>query len=168
MTVEYTVELIVGGRGPEGIRFTWMMDQDVSEVLLDLFDTDRNGVLSPAEVRRLEAHVNQEQGRSGFFTAITIDGEAVPTPAPQAFGAVVDQGRLRYQFTLPIRTKGAPHGTVDVTVDDPTYFAAFMLAPRNPVKISATGPFGAECRVVREKAAYTLDVVKCTYARRGQ
>jgi hypothetical protein len=95
MTVEYTVRVLVGVRGPEGIRFTWTVDRDVSEVLLDLFDADRNGVLSPGEIRRLEAHVTQEQGRSGFFTVITVDGEAVPTPAPQAFGATVDQGRLR-------------------------------------------------------------------------
>jgi ABC-type uncharacterized transport system substrate-binding protein len=125
-------------------------------------------VLSPAEIRRLEAHVNQEQGRSGFFTTITVDGEALPTPAPQAFAATVDQGRLRYQFVFPIRTKGAARGTIDVLVDDPTYFAAFMLAPGKPVKVTAAAPFVAECRVVKEKAAYTFDVVKCTYTRLGR
>jgi ABC-type uncharacterized transport system substrate-binding protein len=166
MTVEYTLELLVGRQGPEGIRLTWMIDRDASEVLLDLFDADRNGALSPAEVRRLEGHVRQEQGRSGFFTAITLDGEAVPTPAPQGFGATVEQGRLRYQFTLPIQ--GVRRGTVDVVVDDPNYFVAFMLAPGQPIKVTAAGPFVAECRVVREKAAYTIDVVKCTYTRRGQ
>lgn len=168
MTVEYTLELLVGSRGPEGIRLTWTIDRDVSEVLLDLFDTDRNGILSPTEVRGLEDHVRQEQGRSGFFTAITLDGESVPTPAPQSFGATVDQGRLKYRFILPIRGKGAARGTVDVVVDDPTYFAAFALAPGNPVKVTAAAPFVAECRVIREKAAYTFDVVRCTYTRRGR
>jgi ABC-type uncharacterized transport system substrate-binding protein len=166
MTVEYTLELLVGARGPEGIRLTWTIDRDVSEVLLDLFDADRNGRLSPAEVRRLEEHVRQEQGRSGFFTAITLDGESVPTPAPQGFVASVVHGQLTYRFTLPIRSKGAPRGTVDVVVDDPNYFVAFTLASGNPVKVVAAAPFGAECRIVREKAAYTFDVVKCTYARR--
>jgi hypothetical protein len=28
--------------------------------------------------------------------------------------------------------------------------------------------YRAECRVVREKAAYTVDVVRCTYTRRGR
>ena len=168
MTVEYTLELLVGPRGPEGLRFTWTIDRDVSEVLLDLFDTDRNGVLSPAEVRRLEAHVRQEQGRAGFFTAITLDGTPLPTPAPQDFGATVDQGRVSYQFVLPIRGTGAARGTVDVVVDDPTYFIAFALAPGKPVKVTAAAPFVAECRVIREKAAYTFDVVKCTYTRRGK
>jgi ABC-type uncharacterized transport system substrate-binding protein len=168
MTVEYTLELLVGARGPEGIRLTWAIDRDASEVLLDLFDADRNGALSPAEVRRLEGHVRQEQGRSGFFTAITLDGDAVPTPAPQGFGATVDKGRLIYRFTLPIRSTGAPRGTVDVVVDDPNYFIAFTLAPGQPVKVISAGPFVAECRVVREKAAYTIDMVKCSYARRGK
>ena len=40
--------------------------------------------LSPAEVRRLEDHVRQEQGRAGFFTTITLDGNAVPTPRRRA------------------------------------------------------------------------------------
>jgi ABC-type uncharacterized transport system substrate-binding protein len=168
MTVEYTVELLVGARKPDGIRLTWTIDQDVSEVLLDLFDADRNGTLSAAEVRRLEAHVHQEQGRSAFFTAITLDGESVSTPPPQGFGATVDRGRLTYRFTLPIQSKGAPRGTVDVVVDDPNYFVAFMLAPGQPVKVTAAGPFVAECRVVREKAAYAFDVIKCTYTRRGR
>jgi ABC-type uncharacterized transport system substrate-binding protein len=168
MTVEYTLELLVGPRGPEGLRVTWTIDRDVSEVLLDLFDADRNGALSPAEVRRLEQHVRQEQGRSGFFTAIPLDGVPLATPAPLGFGATVDQGRLKYHFVLPIQAKGVPNGTVDVTVDDPTYFVAFALAPGKPVKVTAAGPFVTECRVVREKAAYTTDVVKCTYTRRGR
>jgi hypothetical protein len=73
-----------------------------------------------------------------------------------------------YHFTLPIQGKGAPRGTVDVVVDDPNYFVAFMLAPGTPVKASASAPFVAECRVVREKAAYTFDVIKGTYTRRGR
>jgi ABC-type uncharacterized transport system substrate-binding protein len=168
MTVEYTLELLVGPRGPEGLRLTWTIDRDVSEVLLDLFDVDRNGALSPTEVRRLEQHVRQEQGRSGFFTAITLDGTPLPTPVPQAVGAAIDQGRLTYQFVFPIQPKGTARGTVDVVVDDPTYFVAFALAPGKPVKVTAAAPFVAECRVIREKAAYTFDVVKCTYTRRGR
>jgi ABC-type uncharacterized transport system substrate-binding protein len=168
MTVEYTLELLVGARGPEGIRLTWAIDRDVSEVLLDLFDTDRNGRLSPAEARRLEDHVRQEQGRSGFFTVITLDGSALPTPVPQGFSARVDQGRLVYQFTLPIQGKGAPRGTVDVVVDDPNYFVAFILVPTTGAKVTAAAPYEVTCRIVKKKAAYTIDVVKCTYTRRGR
>ena len=124
--------------------------------------------MSPAEVRRLEQHVRQEQGRSGFFTAITLDGAPLPTPAPQSFGAIVDQGRLTYEFVLPIWGKGAARGTVDVVVDDPTYFVVFTLAPGKPVTVTAGAPFVAECRVIRERAAYTFDVIKCTYTRRGR
>jgi ABC-type uncharacterized transport system substrate-binding protein len=107
-------------------------------------------------------------GTLRFFTAITLDGVPLPTPAPQGFGATVDQGRLKYHFVLPIQAKGVARGTVDVTVGDPTYFVAFALAPGKPVKVTAAAQFVAECQVGREKAAYAFDVIRCTYTRHGR
>jgi ABC-type uncharacterized transport system substrate-binding protein len=167
LTVEYTVELLVGPRGPDGVRLTSTVDLANSSPLIDVFDADRNGVLSPAEVRRVEEYIRQEQGPARFFTAVTLDGELIPTPTPQSFGASIDRGQLRYHFVLPLPTKGAPRGTVEVVVDDPVYYVAFNLAQSEPIKVRGSPSFGAECRVTRERVEYLRDVVKCTYARRG-
>ena len=77
-------------------------------------------------------------------------------------------GQLTYHFVLPIRTRGAARGTVDVVVDDPTYFIAFTLMPDKPVKVTATRPFAGVCRVVQERVPYVRARVKCTYTRRGE
>jgi ABC-type uncharacterized transport system substrate-binding protein len=92
----------------------------------------------------------------------------LPARGSDRHGATVDQGRLKYHFVLPIQAKGVVRGTVDVTVDDPTYFVAFALAPGKPVKVTAAAQFVAECQVGREKVAYAFDVIRCTYTRRGR
>ena len=86
----------------------------------------------------------------------------------QGFGARVDQGRLTYQFMLPIQGKGAARGTVDVVVDDPELLHRVHAGARHAGQGHGDAPFVAECQVVREKAAYTFDVIKCTYTRRGR
>ena len=65
--------------------------------------------------------------------------------------ARVDQGRLVYQLGLPIRGRGAPHGTVDGVIDDPNHVVAFMLVPGTPVKVTAAAPFEASRRIVRRR-----------------
>ena len=163
--INYGVEPPVQRRPHRRPRLTWTFDDMFSGFLVQEFDRDRNGSLSPAEIHQIEVKHLAEFRRVKFFTVVTLNGQDV-TPGPvRDFTAAVAKGLVTYQFTLPFSAALVSTTAIEVVVDDPTYYIAYLAtgAVRSPRRSAA---FVVECRVTQDKSGVTPDAVRCGVRRR--
>src|SRR5262245_29292235 len=163
--VDYTVALVVVGDRLTGVRRTWTFDDLFSGFILQEFDKDRNGVLSPAEAQRLEEKHLPELKRVGYYTAISINGKPVTTPDAREFRATAAKGIVTYEFTLPLSVPLASTTAIEVVTDDPVYYIAYIPTAVTPPS-QTFGAYSAECRVIPDKSGATADAVRCGIRRR--
>ena len=101
--IDYAVTLVVSaGDRVAGVRLTWTFDDLFSGFILQEFDKDRNGALSPAEVQRIEATHLAEFHKAGYYTTVSVNGKPVTSPAAREFRATAAKGIVTYEFTLPV------------------------------------------------------------------
>jgi ABC-type uncharacterized transport system substrate-binding protein len=163
--IDCGVDLLFSGDRIDGLRLTWTFDDLFSGFILQEFDRDRNGSLSPAEVREIEAKHLAEFRRVKFFTVVTLNGNDV-TPGPaRDFTATAAKGLVTYQFTLPLSAPLASTTAIEVVVDDPTYYIAYEAKTASP-RPQTVGAFVVECRVAHDKTGVTPDAVRCGVRRR--
>jgi ABC-type uncharacterized transport system substrate-binding protein len=161
------VSLVFSGDRIDGLRLTWTFDDMFSGFIVQEFDRDRNGSLSPAEIQQIAMKHLAEFRRVKFFTVVTVNGQDV-TPGPvRDFTADVEKGRglVTYQFTLPISAPLASTRAVEVVVDDPTYYIAYLATGASP-QSQTVGGFLVECQIAHDKTGATPDAVRCGVRRR--
>jgi ABC-type uncharacterized transport system substrate-binding protein len=163
--IDCGVGLLFSGDRIDGLRVTWTFDDLFSDFILQEFDRDRNGVLSPAEIRQIEAKHVAEFRRVKFFTAVTLNGKDVDPGPARDFTATAVKGIVTYQFTLPLSAPLASTTTVEVVPDDPSYYIAYMATDATP-QSQTIGAFVVECRVAHDKTGVTPDAVRCGVRRR--
>jgi ABC-type uncharacterized transport system substrate-binding protein len=163
--VDYTVALVVVGDRLTGVRLTWTFDDLFSGFVLQEFDKDRNGLLSPAEAQRLEEKHLPELKRVGYYTTISINGKPVPIPEGREFRATAAKGIVTYEFTLPLGVSLASTTAIEVVTDDPVYYIAYIPAAVTP-QTQTIGAYSVDCRVVQDKTGVTPDAVRCGIRRR--
>jgi ABC-type uncharacterized transport system substrate-binding protein len=163
--VDYGVALVTSGDRIEGARVAWTFDDLFSGFILQEFDRDRNGSFSPAESRQIEEKHLAEFRRSRFFTSISVNGKEVTPGAVRDFAATATKGIVTYQFTLPFTAPLGSTTAIEVVVDDPTYYIAFIATTGGPPS-QAIGAFLVECRVAHDKTGMTPDAVRCGVRRR--
>ena len=145
----------------EGIRLTWTFDDLFSGFILQEFDRDRKGSLSPVEIRQIEEKHLAEFRRVRFFTVVNVNGGDV-TPGPaRDFKATAVKGLITYAFTLPFSAPLASTTVVEIVTDDPSYYIAYISTAASP-QSQTVGAFVVECRVVHDKTGVT----PIMYARR--
>jgi ABC-type uncharacterized transport system substrate-binding protein len=163
--VDYAVTLVLGGERLTGVRLTWTFDDLFSGFILQEFDQDRNGVLSASEMQRIEAKHLAEFKRVGYYTTINLNGNEVTVPDAREFRATVAKGLVTYEFTLPVAASLASTTAIEVSVDDPVYYIAYIPVAVSP-KTQTIGPYTVDCKVVPDKTGVTPDVVRCGIRRR--
>jgi ABC-type uncharacterized transport system substrate-binding protein len=163
--IDCGVDLLFSGDRIDGVRLTWTFDDLFSGFILQEFDRDRNRSLSPAEVHQIEAKHLAEFRRVKFFTVVTLnDKDVTPGPA-RDFTATAAKGLVTYQFTLPLSAPLASTAAIEVVVDDPAYYIAYMATGARP-QSQTVGAFVVECRVAHDKSGVTPDAVRCGVRRR--
>jgi ABC-type uncharacterized transport system substrate-binding protein len=163
--VDYTVALVVVGDRLTGVRLTWTFDDLFSGFILQEFDKDRNGLLSPAEAQRIEEKHLPELKRVGYYTTISTNGKPVTVPEARDFRATAAKGIVTYEFTLPLGVSLASTTAVEVVTDDPVYYIAYIPAPIT-TQTQTIGAYSVDCRVVQDKTGVTPDAVRCGIRRR--
>jgi ABC-type uncharacterized transport system substrate-binding protein len=163
--VDYAVTLVMVGDRVTGVRLTWTFDDLFSGFILQEFDQDRNGVLSAQEVQRIEAKHLAEFKRVGYYTSVNVNGNPITMPDAREFRATVAKSLVSYEFTLPVGVPLASATAIEVWVDDPVYYIAYIPVAVTP-KTQTIGPYTVDCKVVPDKTGVTPDVVRCGIRRR--
>lgn len=161
--IEYAVLVHFGASGLEGVRVSWVFDDFYSSVILREFDTNRDGVFSPAEARVIEQKHFAILREHHYFVELRMDGKPVAVRV-RDFQARALRGRVTYEFGVPV--PGAPsQGTLETVVDDPTFYTAFIPVERDPIRVQAPREWRAECRVAKDGTGAKPDAVACRFGR---
>jgi ABC-type uncharacterized transport system substrate-binding protein len=163
--VDYSVTVLLAGDAVEGIRIAWTFDDLFSGFILQEFDTDRNQTLSPEEIRKIEQKHLTEFQRAGYYTTVSVNGKPVVLPPARAFRASVGKGIVTYEFVLSVRAPLATTTALEVLVDDPVYYIAYLPAAVSP-QAQTAGAYALECRIVKDRTGVTPDLVRCGVRRR--
>jgi ABC-type uncharacterized transport system substrate-binding protein len=163
--VDYAVTVLLAGDAVEGIRVTWTFDDLFSGFILQEFDTDRNQTLSPEEIRKIEQQHLTEFQRAGYYTTVNVNGKPAVVPPARAFRASVAKGIVTYEFVLSVRAPLATTTALEVLVDDPVYYIAYMPTAVT-LQAQTAGAYALECRIVKDRTGVTPDLVRCGVRRR--
>jgi len=163
--VDYTVKLVLASDRLTGVRLTWTFDDLFSGFILQEFDQDRNGAFSASETQHIEAKHLSEFRRVAYYTSITVDGRPIVVPDARDFRASAAKGLVTYEFTLPLSVSLASTTTIEVYVDDPVYYIAYLPAAVTPPS-QTVGSYTVDCKVIPDKTGVTPDVVRCGIRRR--
>jgi ABC-type uncharacterized transport system substrate-binding protein len=163
--IDYAVTLILSGERLDGIRVAWTFDDLFSGFILQEFDGDRNGALSPREIQRIEQQHLAEFTKVNYYTTVNVNGKPVTLPAARDFGVTLAKGLVTYEFTLPLRVELPGATAVEVLIDDPVYFIAYLPVRVTPEK-HAAGAVTLDCRVARDRSGATPDAIRCGVRRR--
>jgi ABC-type uncharacterized transport system substrate-binding protein len=80
-----------------------------------------------------------------FEIEIAFNGASVALEPPTDLHVSITGGRVTYRFVVPLRRRLLPPGTIDIRVEDPGLFAAFVLSGTDPVELQDAGAFTATC-----------------------
>lgn len=130
--------------GVSGVRLTWRFDETYGEHVIARHRRGPEKSFTAAEVERVRRDNFARTSEVGYFTRIEVDGRVVVTGEASGFEAVIDAGRLRYGFTLPVRAVVASELTI--TLVDPEFFIDFAIPRLAPILV--TGPLAdrLDCR----------------------
>jgi ABC-type uncharacterized transport system substrate-binding protein len=154
--VVYSVVLPLGPRGLDGVGFVFTFDELFSTVILQ-----EAGRGDPATVARNHARSLRQ---IPYEIEVTFNGVPVPTDEPTDLRVTTEGGQVTYRFVVPLKAPLLPPGTIDVKVDDPGFFTAFVLRPSVPVEVKPSGAFTATCERARMPTG-APGPIRCQYAR---
>jgi zinc transport system permease protein len=165
--VDYTVTVRFSPEGPDGVRVDWAFDEMISALIIQKYDTNRDGSFSRDEIRVIErehfVHLKEFQ----YFVEVKVDGTKLPVTAVKDFDAKNVKGQLHYTFVVPIPPAPRRDGTVDVNVTDASLYTAFSMTAQPIVSEGATA-HRVDCAPVRDPKTKLLEVLRCTYRRQGR
>lgn len=153
--VIYSVVLPLGPRGIEGIGFVFTFDPMFSAVILA--DVDRG---DPAEAAARHLRSLRQLPHE---IDVTFNGAPVALAPPTDVQVTRAGAQLTYRFLVPLAAPLLPPGTLDITVEDHGYFAAFVLRSGDPVEVVGSGVSSATCARARTPTG-APGPLRCEYA----
>jgi ABC-type uncharacterized transport system substrate-binding protein len=153
--IVYSIVLPLSWDGIDRIGFVFTFDPLFSALIL------RNAGMGELEAG-LGYH-EQSLRQVPFEIQIAFNGAPVALDSPAELGVSTAGGQLTYRFVVPLRERLRPPGTIDIAVDDPGMFAAFVLRAGAPVEIQTSGPYHASCHRARTPTG-APGPVRCQYA----
>lgn len=129
----------------KAIRLKWTFDELFGAGLVDQFDKNKDKKFDAAELAALQKGAFDNLREYNYFTHVTIDSTDLPTRTVTGFAASVENGRLVYEFTVPLAEPVDPRrARLVLGVYDPSYFVELETGVRAGVRYE--GNDGIACR----------------------
>lgn len=131
------LNVVFDDKGLAGIRIVWKMDEMFAEMVAEDYDVNRNGTLEPEEVATVKEKAFSYISEYDYFSFIKIDGSSFQVKFIKDFNAILEEGRLQYEFTIPCHVTATEHvKRISVAIYDPTYYTAIFFAERDSVSLT--------------------------------
>lgn len=100
--VECGLAMVFEDAGLAAVRQTWVFDEFYSAMILLDLGIDSSGDLDETAQKRIRAYTFDTLKPYGYFTRIQVDGDRLAISDPRSFSARFDQGRLVFEFEIPV------------------------------------------------------------------
>ena len=118
-----------------GIGVKWDFDEMFTELMLEEYDADANGIFDENEQKRLhdEAFVNLKE--FGFFTKIFVGNNRLEYNKTENFSASIKDGQMVYEFYIPlsINIPSDSYKLINIYPYDETYYMDVYLDDTEPI-----------------------------------
>ena len=165
--IDYEVVVKFGPEGPDGVRIDWAFDEMISALIIQKYDTNKDGKFSPDETRLIEKEHFSFLKDFNYFVEMKVNGALMPVKAVKDFEARNNKGQLHYLFTVPISGAARQDGTLDLNVTDPTFYSAFSIGAKG-ITAEASAAYRADCQVMRDPKTKIPEGMRCTYRRQAR
>jgi ABC-type uncharacterized transport system substrate-binding protein len=155
--IESRVSFIFGNGKILGFRENWLFDEVFSDQLLQNFDTDQDGKLSPAESEKVASGTLPHLAEFRYFTYVWVDGRDLGRLPPSDFHASAKNQLVSFDFMMKLPRPVDPlKQDFALEINDHEYYIEVLLAKERPIT------FDGVARLVCETSA-TKDVKNAYY-----
>ena len=154
--IDCRAALILDGDKVAGFHLVWTFDEMFSQMILADYDRAGKGSFSPTEAEEIRKGAFNNLRNYHYFLAFYVDGIPDKAIAIRDFRPSIHDGRLVYEFTVPLALTVPPSGReLRVTVYDDTYYTAFdKMVPRD-VSVPDSDSIATAVSIEKTKAKAT-------------
>jgi ABC-type uncharacterized transport system substrate-binding protein len=166
--VDHSMLVRFGSEGLVGVSVHWTFDPFFSSVLVQSFDRNRDGRLSPEELKRLESDQTEKLAAVAYFLQVRVDGTVASVKEVRDFRIAVINDQVTYSFFVPLHSVNAARGTVEINIEDPTIYSWFRLVSRGPSLVEAPSSYAVECTPMRfeQSRNSAQNAIRCVFQKR--
>jgi ABC-type uncharacterized transport system substrate-binding protein len=137
--IDYQISLVHQGKQIQGFQLSWRVDPMNTSLIMDAFDTNRNGRLEPTEAAQVADNMRESMAEFEFFTELHLNHRRLPIREARDIHTKLVQQHLVYRLFIPcaIPLQKRPQ-TLSFKAIDPTNYVAFMPMNR-PFHVSNKG-----------------------------
>jgi ABC-type uncharacterized transport system substrate-binding protein len=165
--VEHAVTVRIGQEGLEAVEVDWLFDPLFSGFLLQSYDRNRDGELSPDELRAMEKDQVAQLKAVRYFLELRVNGQPVLVREVRDF-QVRPGEQFGFHFLVPVPPSVA-EGTIEIVAQDPTFYISFSPRTQSPVRAEAPSQYAIQCGLTKASSrqfGLGVDVLRCEYRRR--
>jgi ABC-type uncharacterized transport system substrate-binding protein len=140
----------------EGLRHVWVFDPSISAYFTQGLDSNKDGKLSPDELKDLARENTQSLADFNYYTVVKSNGVKQAFEPPRDPAMSFENGSATLTFFLPLKMPVAGR-TVALEIYDPSYFISFGLAEGDDAVRLVSAPKGCAATVSRPKAVAGTD-----------
>lgn len=134
-----------------GVRHSWTFDQAYSAFITQGLDANKDGKLSPEELRTLAKENTESLADFEYFTVLKANGAKQAFDAARDYGMTYANEEATLSYFLPLKAPAVASKALTLEVSDPSYFVSFTMAEGDAVKL-AGAPKGCATTITRPKA----------------
>lgn len=124
-----------------GIDHIWFFDEFYTAMAVEGLDTNKDGKFSREELHELAKTNIEGLKEFGYFTNATVGGKEVKIGDPGDYWLQHTDGVLSLHFRTPLLAAvPATDKSFAFSVFDPSFFIAFDLVEKDPVKLGEGAP----------------------------
>jgi ABC-type uncharacterized transport system substrate-binding protein len=146
VTVTHRATVVFEKGAIVAIDHVWFFDEFYSAMAVEGLDTNKDGTYSREELAELSKTNAEGLKDFDYFTFPTQGGNALKVATPTAYWSEYKDAQLSLHFRLPLEKPVVPDASAfQFSVYDPTYFIAFDIVKKDPVKLADGAP--ANCKI---------------------
>lgn len=142
------------------LQMGWKFDPAFSSSLVQDFDSDKDGKLSPSEINTLEKEAFQDTRQYQYFTFANVKGTPVDWPQAADFKLLVHQDALLYAFRLNFPQPVDPRqDSLTLSTYEETFYIDIDIPNDAAVRLVGDGAEGCKAAIGQDRTNPLLNGV---------
>jgi ABC-type uncharacterized transport system substrate-binding protein len=154
--IDNRVTFVFAGDKIVGFRENWLFDEIFSDQLLQQFDADQDGKLSPAESKQVAEGTLPNLAQFRYFTYVWLAGKDLGRLEPSDFHASARDRLVTFDFMVKLPKPVDPRqADLALEINDREYYVEVLLAKNKPIGFAGIEGVACEPAVAKDgKNAY--------------